>query len=105
MHVQIVYFHLSGMDEAEYRKMADELAPTFGALPGLISKVWLADPASSTYGGIYTWEDRQAMEAYLASDLFAAVKNHPNLENVTSRDYGILEGPTRANRGLIGASV
>ena len=34
------------------------LAPHFAALPGLRSKVWLADAASGTYGGVYTWADR-----------------------------------------------
>jgi len=45
------------------------------------------------------------MESYLASDLFKAVSGHPNLSGITSRDFGVIEGPTRVTRGLIGAPV
>jgi len=105
VHIQIVNFQLTGIDEAQFRQQSDELAPAFAALPGLISKVWLSDPASGTYGGVYTWENRAAMEGYLASDLFNAVKNHPNLAGVTSRSFEVLEGPTRVTRGLVTAAV
>lgn len=50
MHIQVVHFQLSGIGEAEFRAQCDELAPAFAALTGLISKVWLADPAMGTYG-------------------------------------------------------
>src|SRR6266540_3753819 len=105
MHIQVVNFQLSGIDDMQFRQQSDELAPAFAALPGLVSKVWLSDPATGTYGGIYTWEDRAAMERYLASDLFQALKNHPNLAGVTSRDFGVIEGPTRVTRGLVTAAV
>jgi quinol monooxygenase YgiN len=105
MHIQIINFQLNGVTEAEFRTQCDGLAGAFAALPGLHSKVWLADPATGTYGGVYTWEDRAAMESYLASDLFKAVSGHPNLSGITSRDFGVIEGPTRVTRGLIGAPV
>ena len=63
MQVQIINFNLNGIDEAGYRALCDELAPVFGAMPGLLSKVWLADAETNTYGGVYLWEDRAAMEA------------------------------------------
>jgi hypothetical protein len=33
------------------------------------------------------------MEAFASSDLFAAVVGNPNLANITSHDFSILEGP------------
>ena len=100
MVIQVVNFNLKNMTDGEYRKWCDELAPTFGSMPGLISKVWLADPATNTYGGVYTWRDRSAYEAWVKSELFQAVGKHPNLTNITSRDFGVLEGPTRISHGL-----
>jgi quinol monooxygenase YgiN len=105
MHVQVVNFQLKGATEEQFRAECDNLAPAFAAIPGLISKVWLADGASNTYGGVYTWNDRAAMQAYLASDLFAAVKSHPAFSGVTSRDYGVIEGPTSVTRGLAEVAV
>ena len=33
-------------------------------MPGLLSKHWPADEETNTYGGVYVWRDREAMEAY-----------------------------------------
>lgn len=103
MHIQVVNFHLKGMTEQQFADQCDQLAPAFASVAGLVHKVWLADPASGTFGGVYTWEDRQAMERYLASDLFKGVASHPNLTDITSKDFGVLEGPTRVTRGLVAA--
>lgn len=94
MNVLIVTFPLEGMPEAVYSRACQELAPRFAAVPGLISKVWLADPATKTYGGVYSFRDHPALEAYLASELFASLAGLPGLGEVTVHAYGVLEGPT-----------
>lgn len=101
MHVQILNFQLKDMTAADYQKVCDQLAPTFAGLDGLVSKVWLASEETNTYGGIYTWRDRQAMEGYIQSELFQTVAEHPNLTNITSKDFAVLESPTRTTRGLV----
>lgn len=100
MHIQVVNFNLKGASEADYCALCDQLAPIFATMPGLIAKVWLADATTNTYGGVYTWESKAAMEAYLRSDLFQSVVNHPNLTNITSKDFGIITGPTQVTHGL-----
>ncbi len=102
MHVQIINFHLAGVTEADYRAHCDEVAPAFAEVPGLISKVWLANPATNTYGGVYTWVTRDAMDEYAKSDLFKAVATNPNLAGITSIDFDVLEEPTSVTRGLAG---
>ncbi|MGH2472508.1 MAG: YdhR family protein [Candidatus Limnocylindria bacterium] len=91
MHVQIVNFKLKGISLADYDALCEQVAPSFAGLPGLVSKVWLTDDATNTYGGVYTWRDREAMEAFLKSDLFRAVATHPNLAEMTSRDFAVQE--------------
>lgn len=100
MHVQVVNFHLKDMTDGEYAKLCDDFAPTIAAIPGLISKTWLADPASNTYGGVYTWRDRTAMEAYASSDLFRSVLSHPNLADINSTDFSVMYGPTAVTHGM-----
>ena len=100
MHIQIVNFQLEGIDEADYRALCDEVAPAFAALPGLISKVWLADPKTNTFGGVYTWNDSESMDAFAGSELFETIATHPNLVNVSSRDFAVLDGPTGVTNGL-----
>jgi quinol monooxygenase YgiN len=105
MHIQIINFQLDGMTEAEDSDLCDSLAPTFATLPGLISKVWLRDAESNTYGGVYTWESREAMERYLNSELFNAVATHPNVVNASSRTFDVIEAPTRVTHGLVAVTA
>jgi hypothetical protein len=94
VHVLIIEFRLTGIDEEGYRAAAAEMAPAFAELPGLLAKVWLA-PADGTYGGVYLFRDRESMEGYLASDLFATVAAFPHFTDITSRDFGVYEDLTR----------
>ena len=100
MHIQIINFHLRGASEAYWRAHADEAAPVFAEVPGLVSKVWLANRAANTYGGVYTWESREAMETFAESELSKAVATNPNFAGITSTDFDVLEDPTRVTRGL-----
>ena len=100
MHIQVINFNLEGINRSEYETVCDELAGAFAALPGLISKHWLANEENNTYGGVYIWETRDAYEAYLNSELLAGVGANPALVNVVSKDFDVIEGPTRVTRGL-----
>jgi hypothetical protein len=103
MHVLIVNFKLDGVDEGQYRALCDELAPAFADVPGLESKVWLADPGSGTYGGVYLFRDEDAFAAFASSELAAGVADHPNLADVTMRDFGVIDAPTEVTRGALAA--
>lgn len=105
MHIQIIQFQLSEMTPEDYSRLCTDLAPTFAALPGLVSKTWLANTETGTFGGVYVWEDRRAMEQFSRTDLFQAVATHKNLTGITSKDFGVLESPSRVTRGMTPAAV
>ena len=105
VHIQIVYLNLKDINDADYRSACDGWAKVLARVPGLISIAWLADEQTNTYGGVYTWVDRAAMEAYLRSDIFNAVAADPNLVNITSRDFDLLEGPSRITQALATAAA
>jgi hypothetical protein len=94
-HIQIVTFQLAGLDPEAYRAHAQAAAPAFAEMSGLRAKAWLANPATNTYGGVYAWESRAAMEAYLSGPIFAGLLANPGVAQVTTRDFDVLEGPTR----------
>jgi hypothetical protein len=100
MQILIVNFNLDGLSEQEFASSCDELAPAFAAVPGLLSKVWLADRAEGIFGGVYMFESKEAVDDYLQSDLWAGVGATPGLVNISVRRFGVLEGPTRVTRGL-----
>ena len=100
MHVQIVNFNLNDVSRQDYEISCNDIAQAFADLPGLQSKHWLVEEEGNTYGGVYFWENREAMQGYLESDLFNQVANNPDFINISSKDFEVLEGPTKITRGL-----
>lgn len=100
MEILIVNFSLEGMSEGEYQRLCDEVAPAFAAVPGLASKVWLADREKGVFGGVYTFDSAAALDEFLASDLFTGVGATPGLVNISVRRFDVLDGPTAVTRGI-----
>jgi len=101
VQILIINFNLDGLSEEEFSSACDELAPAFAAVPGLASKVWLADRSEGVFGGVYTFESEQAADDFLASELFAGIGATPGLVNISVRRFGVLDGPTRVTRGML----
>ena len=99
MHIQIVNFSLKDISEEDYHRHCEVIASAFANLPGLVSKTWLADPETNIYGGVYVWRDLQAMEDYIGTDLYKGMLANPHFDNVTVKNFAVLENPTRVTRG------
>lgn len=54
---------------------------------------------------MYSFRDRQALDAYLASELFGSLAGLPGLGEVTVHAYGVLEVPTTVTRGAINTAA
>jgi hypothetical protein len=93
-HIQIVTFELAGLEPDAYKAHVEAVAPAFTEIPGLRAKTWLANPSTNIYGGVYTWESPEAMQAYLSGPIFGALLTNPGVAHVTTRDFGVLERPT-----------
>ena len=67
------------------------VAPSGGTpnAKSVISKVWLVDEEKNSFGSFYLWETKAAMEAFMHSDLVAAVVRRPFVKNVSSVDYTV----------------
>jgi hypothetical protein len=104
MEILVVTYSLDGMTESEYRSLCDDVAPAFAAVPGLVSKVWLADRTNGVYGGVYTFESHAALDAHLGSEL-GQVAAIPGLANVSIRRFEVLSEPTAITRGLATAAA
>lgn len=100
MNVLIVTFNLKDVSDADYRAGCASEAEPFAAIPGLISKVWLADRESNTYGGVYIFSDRSSLEAYVGSELFKSIGATPNFQDLAAASFEVIEAPTRITRGL-----
>jgi Putative mono-oxygenase ydhR len=83
----------------QYQAHAGEKAPVFAGLPGLRMKIWLASQGTSTYGGIYGWDDIAAMRAYRGGKIFQDLQANPHMIDVAVTDFSVLAGPTKMTRG------
>jgi quinol monooxygenase YgiN len=99
--IQVVNFNLNGLSDADYRAACDGLAPELARVPGLLTKVWLADETANVYGGVYAWADRSALDAFAGSDVFKAFVSNPSFANITSTTFDVLEGPSEVTRTAI----
>jgi Putative mono-oxygenase ydhR len=93
-HIQVVTFQLAGLDPNAYQAHCEASAPAFTEIPGLRAKAWLANPSLNTYGGVYAWESREAMEAYVSGPIFGALRANPAMAHLTTHDFGVLGRPT-----------
>ncbi len=94
-HIQIVTFRLAGLQHDDYAAHCAAVAPQFTQIDGLRAKAWIADARTNTYGGIYAWESEAAMEAYVNGPVFGALRSNPQIAAVSSRDFAVLDQPTR----------
>lgn len=72
MIVQFVQFETS-LTEQEAVAIAQERAPTFRAIPGLVQKFYLKLGKPNHFGGFYIWKSREDMLAFRESDLAKSI--------------------------------
>ena len=99
MHVSVAEYRIRDIDDAGWAVVCDELAPAFSAVPGLLTKYWLHGDADIR-GGVYIWSDRAAYLTFLDSDLGRALGMHPNMTDLSMRDYAVDVDPTHVTRGM-----
>ena len=95
MHILIINFNLKDLARHDYEAVCDEVSGAFAAVPGLISKKWLANEETNTYGGVYLFNDRQAMLDYKESELFKSLGENPAFDNISITDFELLAGPSK----------
>jgi hypothetical protein len=59
----------SGLSDAEVRRIMEERAPQFRAIPGLVQKYYGREAATGAYAGIYVWGSEASMRAFLDTEL------------------------------------
>ena len=102
MNVLIITYRLPALGENEHHAQSAAVAPLFLKVPGLLGKVWLADRDPATYGGVYVFANRAALDGFLASEIVAALRAIPGIEDVAVRVFDAVEAPTRITQGAFG---
>ena len=85
---------MRGSNSRRYDAVGIEAASLFTKVPGLISKHFLEDDDTNTYGGVYVFEDQESLDDYLKGEIVEMIKTHKNFENVSMRQFGVITVPS-----------
>lgn len=72
------------------------MGKTFGSIPGIIAKIFLASIEGGVVGGCYLFRDAQSIEDYLASDTWASARADTPWENVSIEKFTVVDEAAEA---------
>jgi len=101
--LQITFRNSNGSSEAA-KQAAWERAHQIAAWPGIIWKIWIADPTQALYGGIYLFADEASVTAYLEGPVVASMKALPGSSEFVAHVFDINDALTAVTRGPLPAS-
>lgn len=93
MHAVMITFRSTAPLE-DLRGPLEDFAQALGAVPGFVSKAWLAD--GQTFGGFYLFSDRASAERYLGSELVAGLQAMPAFTGFEVRLFDVLDELSRS---------
>ena len=70
--IQIIKLKTS-LTEEEALKIAEERAPQFKAIPGLIQKYYVRASPPHHFAGIYIWDSMESLQSFRTSDLALSI--------------------------------
>jgi len=75
---------------AELGKDFAPLAEPIAEVPGLRWKIWSLNEATSEFAGIYLFDDKESVQAYLEGPIIAQVSAHPALSDISAKQFGVV---------------
>lgn len=78
-----------------------ERAKPFLEVSGLLWKIWLNTGGGPRVGGIYCFDSRASAEAYLAGPIVARLRANPDVTDLTTQIFDVIEAPSRVTRAPV----
>jgi hypothetical protein len=88
MHILVINFNAETTPD-QFNDLVKEDAPIFAAIDGLIHKNFIFNHEKKTYGGVYMFESKSALNAYLDSDIYKSIIENPDWSNHLIRHYEV----------------
>ena len=88
MHILVINFNAETTPD-QFNDLVKEDAPIFAAIDGLIHKNFIFNHKKKTYGGVYMFESKSALNAYLDSDIYKSIIENPDWSNHLIRHYEV----------------
>ena len=90
---------------AEYQKMAASVAHAFLDVPGLRGKIWLLNPTAQEAGGIYLFDSKTSVDAYLNGPLVAHLRGLTSIRNISMKQFEVMPEITALTGGPLEAAL
>ena len=85
----------------EYREAVTPLASEIAQTPGLLWKVWLMNEDEREAGGIYWFENGDALQAYLDGPIVAVIASHPALADISAKVFDNIAALSEITNGPV----
>jgi hypothetical protein len=93
MHGLLVEYELVGATSAEHAELSTALTPALAAVRGLVSLTWLSNETTGRYGDLYVFEYKSAFDAFVAGELYEALRSRYYVRGLVARDFSVQEVP------------
>lgn len=90
-----------GIPGEDLKKGFAHVVNDIAAVPGLRWKIWIMNEQTKEAGGLYLFDGREAVEAYLEGPLVGALKTNPALSDFSLKQFDVLEDLTAITRGPV----
>ena len=88
MHILVINFTADTTPE-QFNILVKADAPVFAEIDGLIHKNFVFNHEEKTYGGVYMFESKATLKAYMAGDIFKSVVENPKWSDHLVRHYEV----------------
>ena len=88
MHILVINF-TADTTPGQFNILVKADAPVFAEIDGLIHKNFVFNHEEKTYGGVYMFESKATLKAYMAGDIFKSVVENPEWSDHLVRHYEV----------------
>ncbi|MEB3210448.1 MAG: YdhR family protein [Leptolyngbyaceae bacterium] len=97
LQINLTYTCARGELKDAFSHAVDAIA-TF---PGLVWKIWIINDETKEAGGVYCFEDKRALDAYVNSLFITVLKADPMISDVNIKTFDAIAPLTAKTRGPI----
>ena len=94
-----ITFHAPNGASESAEQAAWERAHKIAVWPGLIWKIWIAEPTQLLFGGIYLFENEASAKAYLEGPIGKSIRAIPDISDFDAQLFEIEEKLSAVTRG------
>ena len=88
MHILVINFTAEASPE-QFDALVQKDAPIFVEVEGLIHKYFLSNIEEKTFGGVYMFETKKALDAYMKGDIYKSIIENPDWSDHLVRNYEV----------------